>query len=144
MRGTQQGFTLIELMIVVVIIMILGSIALPQYQQYVNKAKFSEVIAAAMPHKIAVELCSMEMGFDTEGIKACDSGQNGIAKRFSQVDGDTVGHVGVIEVIDGKITVTANKNLGYTENPTYQLIPKFSSTSMRWEVGGTCKEASLC
>lgn len=144
MRRTQQGFTLIELMIVVVIIMILGSIALPQYQQYVNKAKFTEVIAAATPHKIAVELCSMEMGIDEEGMNKCDSGQNGIANPFSQAEGDTVGHVGNIEVIDGTITVTANKNFGYEENPTYQLIPKFSSTSMRWEVGGTCKKAELC
>ena len=144
MRGSQQGFTLIELMIVVVIIMILGSIASPQYQQYVNKAKFTEVIAAATPNKIAVELCSMEMGIDEDGMKQCDSGQNGIAKPFSQAEGDSVGHVGRIEVVDGTITVTANKKFGYKENPTFQLKPKFSSTSMRWEVGGTCTEAELC
>jgi len=43
----QQGFTLIELMIVVAIIAILAAIALPAYSNYTKKAKVSEVILAA-------------------------------------------------------------------------------------------------
>ena len=42
----QQGFTLIELMIVVAIVAILAAVALPAYQTYTKRAKFSEVIAA--------------------------------------------------------------------------------------------------
>jgi len=45
---TQGGFTLIELMMVTVIIGILTSVALPAYQQYSNRAAFSEVILAFM------------------------------------------------------------------------------------------------
>ncbi|MGB1305694.1 pilin, partial [Pseudoalteromonas marina] len=57
MTQKQQGFTLIELMIVVAIIGILAAIALPQYQTYTKKARFSEVVLAASSAKGLVDVC---------------------------------------------------------------------------------------
>lgn len=54
MKRVQQGFTLIELMIVVAIIGILAAVALPAYQDYTVRAKVSEVLLAASSAKTAV------------------------------------------------------------------------------------------
>lgn len=54
MKKVQQGFTLIELMIVVAIIGILAAIALPAYQDYTTRAKVSEGLIAASSARTAV------------------------------------------------------------------------------------------
>ncbi len=54
MKNVQQGFTLIELMIVVAIIGILAAVALPAYQDYTNRAKVSELILAGADAKINI------------------------------------------------------------------------------------------
>jgi type IV pilus assembly protein PilA len=53
-RQVQQGFTLIELMIVVAIIGILAAVALPAYQDYTRRAKMSEVVLAASACRTAI------------------------------------------------------------------------------------------
>ena len=69
----QSGFTLIELMIVVAIVAILAAVALPAYQTYTEKAKFSEVIAVSGPAKTAYEICvqSTEGTFDNAANTSC-------------------------------------------------------------------------
>jgi len=65
-----KGFTLIELMIVVAIIGILAAVALPAYQTYTNKAKFSEVVLAVDSVKTSMETC-LQVNGGTLG--SCDT-----------------------------------------------------------------------
>ena len=61
-RNAQQGFTLIELMIVVAIIGILAAVALPAYQDYTTRSKMSEVVIMSSPAKLAVAESSSSLG----------------------------------------------------------------------------------
>ncbi len=62
MRNNQQGFTLIELMIVVAIIGILAAVALPAYQDYTKRAKLSEIMVLASKDKLSVSEYYLSVG----------------------------------------------------------------------------------
>ena len=62
MKKNQQGFTLIELMIVVAIIGILAAVALPAYQDYTKRAKVAEILILASKDKVSVSEYYMSTG----------------------------------------------------------------------------------
>lgn len=70
----QQGFTLIELMVVIGIIAILSAIGIPAYQNYLRKAALTDMLQTFMPYRTAIELCALDHG----GLSGCSGGTNGI------------------------------------------------------------------
>jgi len=77
-KQMQQGFTLIELMIVVAIIGILAAVAIPQYQNYIARSQVTRVMQEAGAIKTAVESCINEGRLAIgNGAGQCDPGATG-------------------------------------------------------------------
>jgi len=126
----QLGFSLVELMIVIVIIGILAGIGIPSYQSYLQKAKFTQVITNTQPYKLAVSL-ALQQG---EHITELNNGQHGIPS-------DTHNNESIDSIIvqSGIITATASTKAG---GYTYILTP--DSVGSEWTVSGTCINAGVC
>ena len=76
MKKVQQGFTLIELMIVVAIIGILAAVALPAYQDYTIRARMSEPLGFIAQMKTSVSECLLSTGSTSLCDSTLDAGVN--------------------------------------------------------------------
>src|SRR5256885_10498426 len=83
MKRIQQGFTLIELMIVEAIIGILAAIAIPQYQDYIARSQASEGMSLADGLKTPIGNCANQLGT----LTGCDSGGVGAAAEIPAAAG---------------------------------------------------------
>ncbi len=134
----QQGFTLIELMIVIAIIGILAAVAMPAYQTYADRARFSEVVLAATPFKSASEV-AVQTG-RANAIGQLDAGAFGIPTTIGA--GNSVGqYVAGVDMTDGVITATSTAALGSED---FTLTATITNNGIRWQESGSCLGAGLC
>ena len=120
MRNEQQGFTLIELMIVVAIIGILAAIAIPAYQDYTIRAQISEGLTLSAGAKAAVSEYFMDRGaWPTSNVESGLADKHDIIGKYTEhvdVNANVIeikyGYDAHAVIFDERITITAVNNAG--------------------------------
>jgi type IV pilus assembly protein PilA len=136
MKKAQQGFTLIELMIVVAIIGILAAVALPAYQDYTVRAKVQEAVSLSSPARTAIGMSCSEQ---TLGTTTTTNASLGLPTN-TDISGTYTKSVTVAATDASNATVTiAMKAIGsaITDSQTIIYKGECSPSGLKWSIDPT-------
>ncbi len=134
---TQQGFTLIELMIVIAIIGVLASIAIPQFQDYVTRTKVTEGLSLAAAAETAVAATFQSNG----ALPVTGTNTSYGLPSSGSISGRYVASI-IVNAGSGKIVIDYNGNLG-AGLPAGMLLTLTPATSPNASIAWACGYSSV-
>jgi type IV pilus assembly protein PilA len=139
-----NGFSLIELMIVIAIMGILISLALPAYNNHFKRSKFTEVVLASNALQRQVEICF----YIKHALNECDSFEKTSSKKSDFI---APSYISDIEISNSsgnyqiKSTATSEASVS-SSGDTYIMTATINSNQLLWEVSplSTCISEGTC
>lgn len=124
----QKGFSLMEFMITIMIIVLLAAIAIPAYINYTRRAYYSDIITATAPWKLATAKCFQTLGTLTK----CNANSNHIPANLKTA----TNNIANLSVNAGIITITPVAAHGVLTSDTCTLTPSMVNSAVVWTASG--------
>lgn|SRR3990167_8052648 len=128
MKKTSNGVTILELLMVLAVVGVLAAIAIPAYQNYLQRAYYNKIVTAMTPFKDGITECYET----THSLNKCDGGSNHVPANITT----STGPISSIIITNGVITATPIETHGITTTDTYILTPTIVNDKLIWVSSG--------